>query len=75
MVFNPRARLDPRQVLDRRGMGGAGGIALGGGGIGVILWRPEVRWLGCAALPEACVAATDPAAFAFLEEAEAAKVV
>ena len=36
--------------------------------------RPEVRWLGCAALPEACVAATDPAAFAFLEEAEAAKV-
>ena len=37
MVFNPKARLNPRQVLDRRGMGGAGGIALGGGGIGVIL--------------------------------------
>jgi predicted metalloprotease len=37
MVFNPNARLNPRQVLDRRGVGGAGGIALGGGGIGVIL--------------------------------------
>ena len=37
MVFKPGARLNPRQVLDRRGMGGAGGIALGGGGIGVIL--------------------------------------
>ena len=37
MVFNPNARLNPRQVLDRRGIGGAGGIALGGGGIGVIL--------------------------------------
>ena len=29
MVFKPGARLNPRQVLDRRGMGGAGGIALG----------------------------------------------
>ena len=37
MVFKPNARLNPRQVLDRRGIGGAGGIALGGGGIGVIL--------------------------------------
>ena len=37
MVFNPNARLNPRQVLDRRGVGGAGGIALGGGGIGIIL--------------------------------------
>jgi uncharacterized protein len=37
MVFKPNARLNPRQVLDRRGVGGAGGIALGGGGIGVIL--------------------------------------
>ena len=37
MVFNPNARLNPRQVLDRRGVGGAGGIALGGGGIGVVL--------------------------------------
>lgn len=61
-------------------LGAGGAVAVDGsitllGGIGVILWRPEVRWLGCAALPEACVAATDPAAFAFLEEAEAAKVV
>jgi hypothetical protein len=37
MVFNPRSRLDPRQVLDRRGIGGAGGMAIGGGGIGIVL--------------------------------------
>jgi predicted metalloprotease len=36
MVFNPRSRLDPGQVLDRRGLG-AGGMAIGGGGIGVVL--------------------------------------
>jgi MFS family permease len=34
------------------------------GGIVVILRRPEIAWLGCAALPEACVAAADPAAVA-----------
>jgi predicted metalloprotease len=37
MTFNPRARLDPRQVLDRRGIGGGGGLAIGGGGIGIVL--------------------------------------
>jgi predicted metalloprotease len=37
MVFNPRARLDPRQVLDRRGIGGGGGMAIGGGGIGIVV--------------------------------------
>jgi hypothetical protein len=26
------------------------------GGIAVLAWRPQVTWLGCAALPEACVA-------------------
>jgi MFS family permease len=57
-------------------LGAGGAVAVDGaitllGGIGVLLWRPEVRWLGCAALPEACVAATDPAAFAFAEELEA----
>jgi hypothetical protein len=40
------------------------------GGAAVMLRRPEVLWLGCAALPEACVAATDPAAVAFGEERE-----
>jgi MFS family permease len=35
-----------------------------GGGLVVILRRPEVAWLGCAALPEACVAAADPVAIA-----------
>ena len=33
-------------------------------GIVVILRRPEIAWLGCAALPEACVAGTDPVAVA-----------
>jgi MFS family permease len=56
-------------------LGAGGAVAVDGvvtllGGVGVILWRPEVRWLGCAALPEECVAAIDPAAFAFMEEQE-----
>jgi MFS family permease len=38
------------------------------GGIVVILRRPEIAWLGCAALPEACVAAADPAAIAVKRE-------
>ncbi len=37
MTFNPRARLNPGQVLDRRGMRGAGGLAVGGGGLGLIV--------------------------------------
>ena len=37
MTFNPNARLDPGQITDRRGMGGAGGIAIGGGGLGLLL--------------------------------------
>ncbi len=43
------------------------------GGIAVLGWRPQVTWLGCAALPEACVAAGNPAALAF--EAEGASRV
>jgi len=33
-------------------------------GLAVATLRPEIRWLGCAALPEACVAATSPPAIA-----------
>jgi len=40
------------------------------GGAIVLLRRPEIGWLGCAALPEACVAATDPVAVALEAEAE-----
>jgi predicted metalloprotease len=35
MTFDPNARLDPGQITDRRGMGGRGGLALGGGGLGI----------------------------------------
>jgi MFS family permease len=35
------------------------------GGIAILAWRPQVAWLGCAALPQACVAALNPAAVAF----------
>lgn len=35
MTFNRRARLDPRQVVDRRGIRAGGGMAIGGGGIGI----------------------------------------
>jgi predicted MFS family arabinose efflux permease len=60
-------------------LGAGGAVAVDGlvtllGGAGVLLWRPEVRWLGCAALPEACVAATDPASYAFLEDLEEARI-
>jgi MFS family permease len=49
---------------------GAGGavtvdalILLGGSAV-VLLFRPEVQWVGCAALPEACLAGAEPAAVA-----------
>jgi hypothetical protein len=38
VTFNPNARLDPGQISDRRGMpGGRGGLAIGGGGLGIAL--------------------------------------
>ena len=37
MSFDPGAQLDPGQISDRRGMGGRGGIAVGGGGLGLVL--------------------------------------
>jgi MFS family permease len=57
-------------------LGAGGAVAVDGivtlvGGVAVVLARPEILWLGCAALPETCVAATDPTALALLEETEA----
>src|SRR5262249_19844507 len=49
------------------GPGGAvfvDGLAVLVGGALVITFRPQVAWLGCAALPESCVAALNPAAVA-----------
>jgi MFS family permease len=40
------------------------GLVMLAGGLAVIAARPELAWLGCAALPEACLAATNPAAVA-----------
>jgi uncharacterized protein len=38
MSFDPNVRLDPGQISDRRGMpGGRGGLAIGGGGLGIAL--------------------------------------
>ena len=53
-------------------LGAGGAVAVDGalmliGGLVVLAWRPEIRWLGCAALPEACVAATSPEAVAVRE--------
>jgi hypothetical protein len=46
-------------------------LMLAGGAL-VVARRPEVAWLGCAALPEACVAGVDPAAVALERELEPA---
>jgi MFS family permease len=49
------------------GPGGAvlvDGLVTLAGGVIVVALRPEVRWLGCAALPEACIAATNPVSVA-----------
>ena len=57
------------------GAGGAvlvDGLVMLVGGLAVLARRPEVAWLGCAALPEACVAATNPAAVAIERELESA---
>jgi MFS family permease len=56
-------------------LGAGGAVAVDGivtfvGGLAIVLARPEVLWLGCAALPEACIAAVDPAALALAEERE-----
>ena len=54
------------------GPGGAvfvDGIAVVVGAIVVVALRPQVAWLGCAALPESCVAGSNPAAVAFEVEA------
>jgi len=49
------------------GPGGAvfvDGVAVVVGAIVVVALRPQVAWLGCAALPESCVAGLNPAAVA-----------
>ena len=55
------------------GAGGAvlvDGLIMLAGGLVVLVTRPELRWLGCAALPEACWAGINPVAVAVEERAE-----
>jgi MFS family permease len=55
------------------GPGGAvfvDGVAVVVGAIVVVALRPQVAWLGCAALPESCVAGLNPAAVALESEAQ-----
>jgi MFS family permease len=55
------------------GPGGAvfvDGVAVVIGAALVTALRPQVAWLGCAALPESCVAGANPAAVAFEAETE-----
>ena len=55
------------------GPGGAvfvDGVAVVVGAIVVVALRPQVAWLGCAALPESCVAGSNPVAVAFEVEAQ-----
>lgn len=42
MTFDPNVPLDPGQITDRRGMGGRGGLAIGGGGVGLVLFLAYV---------------------------------
>ena len=56
------------------GPGGAvfvDGLAVVVGGLLVVALRPQVAWLGCAALPESCVAALNPAAVALEAQSNA----
>ena len=43
------------------------------GGLILVALRPEIRWLGCAALPQACIAATNPMAIAMEADLETAR--
>jgi MFS family permease/rhodanese-related sulfurtransferase len=57
------------------GAGGAvvvDGLVMLAAGTLVYIRRPEVAWLGCASLPESCVAAMQPEAVALEQEARAA---
>jgi MFS family permease len=55
------------------GPGGAvfvDGVAVVVAGVVVVALRPQVAWLGCAALPESCIAGLSPAAVALGSEAQ-----
>jgi hypothetical protein len=55
------------------GAGGAvfvDGVAVVVGAIVVVALRPQIAWLGCAALPESCIAGLSPAAVAFEGDAQ-----
>jgi MFS family permease len=51
----------------------ADGVAVLAGAVAVVALRPQIAWLGCAALPESCMAGLNPAAVALEVEAQPGK--
>jgi hypothetical protein len=74
MSFNDQTRLDPSQVEDRRGRRGGAGLAIGGGGLGVVvlivalLLGVDPSQLGSPAVPQASVATQSTGSISSLEE-------
>jgi MFS family permease len=73
--FLPFGGLITAGLAELLGAGGAvlvDGLVMFAGGIVLVARRREVAWLGCASLPQACVAGTQPEAVA-MEQREEAK--
>ena len=74
MSFNDQSRLDPSQVEDRRGRRGGAGLAVGGGGLGLVvlvvalLLGVDPSQLGSPGVPQSSVGTESPGSSRSLEE-------